>query len=94
MPKRKSKSKPNPEVLERIAEEAINHGWDNIRSTLINAVAGRSFYQRFCLGRKNMEAILEQIRQLNPDRYGHLRYIPFQRKRGLIQRLRPEEEEK
>ena len=78
-------------LLRQIAEQAIQHGWDIVRTPLVRCVAGDSFYNRFAKGEQNMHALLERIRNLDPKRYGHLSYVPVRSNRGRPRRLDPAE---
>ncbi len=82
MSRQKIKREPPEETLRAIAEKAIEKHFDNVRTPLIRAVGGESFYNLFCKGRENMFKLLEKIRDLDSERYGHLYYEPFNKKKS------------
>ncbi|MBN2459550.1 hypothetical protein JXB28_04670 [Candidatus Woesearchaeota archaeon] len=88
------KKKPmKEEDLRKLAEAVLDKGWDKISTTAVVATLGHSFYHRHCKGEENMQSLLQKIRELDPDKYGHLRYVRIHKDHFTRQPLRPGEED-
>lgn len=86
------RKKPDTEVLRKIGEEVLNRGWDVVRTSAVKAVAGKGFYSAYAKGPENMNRLVDQIRELDPEKFGHLRYVPIPRKKSAHTHLSDKEE--
>jgi hypothetical protein len=89
----RKKQPMDDEDLKKLAEAVLEKGWNKISTTAVVAKLGPSFYQSHCKGEENMQALLQKIRGLDPDRYGHLKYVRINKENHVRQPLRPGEED-
>lgn len=96
---RKKKEIPpmQEEDLRRLAELALEKYHGKISTTIIQrsgqeGILPKSFYLRYGKGPEKMEALVRTIRELDPDRYGFIRYERIHDGPASRTKLNPEEE--
>jgi len=96
IPERKKRGRrpktPYKGILRNIAEVAIRKNLP-INSHTVRKYSSDSFYNGYAFGREAMGNLVEQIKEIDPERYGHFQYIP-QKKSKIGHKILTADEQK